>query len=257
MKKLIFFLFTISLFASNQTTIKNIIGSYKYNKYKNLINQTIKPNASLEEILTALKENGLIDLFFKSPRVFQTNFKFIHPNPKLDNMILINTIKNIGYLYFYPSKIDNNSNIYKISIEMKSDHFIDPLAFTQEIQKYKCKVRNIIKRSTYTYTIDCSNADLQAYKITPSLENLSNRVGEYWLDTNGFKKVLIKSAKNDNFHPYVVFYDRNLNILNIISSNSVKKQLTLNVPGMCKYIKIKDNFSRANIKRGIFVKGIQ
>jgi hypothetical protein len=131
------------------------------------------------------------------------------------------------------------------------------LAFTQEIQKYNCRVRNIVKYSTYTYTIDCSNADLQAYKLTPALENLSNRAGEYWIDVHGYKKALIKSAKNDNFHPYIVFYDRKLNILNIISSNSVKKQLTLNIPGMCKYIKVRDNFSRANIKRGIFVKGIQ
>jgi len=254
MKKFFLIFFATFLFASTQA-IKDLIGN-KYYTYKNLINQTIPKNASLEETILALKENGLIDLFFKYPRIFKTTFIFKDKNPQLDTKILYDVLKNMGYFYFYPSAIDNSSN-YVISIEMKSKHYIDPLEFLREMKNYNCNVLRIQKSSRYFYTINCQNATLNAKPLTDEIQNLSNPSGEYWIYPNNFRKIYIKTSTLDKWHPYVVFYDDNLNILNIISSSNIKRTLISKIPYRCQYIKIKDNFSKENIKRGIFIKGIK
>ncbi|WP_456488377.1 hypothetical protein [Caminibacter pacificus] len=259
MKKLIILVSIISaLFAFDvQSFVKNLIGEQKYQTYKNLISQTINENnATIESVILTLKENGLIDLFFDKPKIFETSFVFKDNNPELDTKILNETLKNLGYFYFYPSEIKTNGT-YDITIEMNSGHFIDPLQFLREIKNFNCQIQNITKNDYYTYTIDCSNADLNVTKLTDNVQNLTNTQGEYWVDTNGYSKVVIKTSKYDKWYPYVVFYDKNLNILNIITSKNVQRIVKAKIPDDCKYIKIRDNYSKENIKRGIFIKGIK
>jgi hypothetical protein len=140
---------------------------------------------------------------------------------------------------------------------MKAPSYIDPLEFLKEMNKYGCKVTNIKKASKYTYYLNCENAKPLTTPLDSSVKNLSNTQGEYWVSPNGYKKIAIKSSPLDFWHPYVVFYDENLNILNIIVSEDKKRQITAKIPRYCSYIKIRDAFTKENIKRGIFVKGIK
>jgi len=69
--------------------------------------------------------------------------------------------------------------------------------------------------------------------------------------------MLITTSKLDNWYPYVVFFDKNLNILNIIAKENSQKTIYLDIPQECAYIKISDNYSKTNFKRGITIKGIK
>jgi len=258
MKKFLFFLITISLaFSSQATIIKNLIGPKKYYEYKNFIYQTIiSKHLPLEESIKILKENGLIDIFFKKPKIFKTTFIFTDSKLQLDSKILNDILKEMGYFYYYPISVTNNGN-YKIAIEMQSTHYIDPLEFIQELKKYNCKIKNVSRDPDFTWTLNCYNANIPSTPLTSSIQALSNTIGEYWVTPNGYKKITIKSSPLDSWHPYVVFYDKELNILNIIISDNPKRTVNAKIPSLCKYIKIKDNFTKENIKRGIFVKGLR
>ncbi|QCT94231.1 hypothetical protein FE773_03265 [Caminibacter mediatlanticus TB-2] len=260
MKKLvIFFLVLTFAFAKYENLIINLIGNKTYIQYKGLIQTLIKDNnvSSIEDVITILKENGLIELFFEKPKNIHPTFIFVNNNPIFNTKTLYNTLNNLGYYYFYPIKINKKNNIYKITLEMQSNHYIDPLNFIKEIKNYGCNVTNIKKTQNYTYYIDCQNEYINAPLITQKTQNFLNIKGEYWFNTNNFKKALIKTSKYDNFHPYIAFYDKNLNLLNIITNNNLQRQIIINIPKQCLYIKIRDNFTKENIKRGIFIKGLE
>ncbi len=258
MKKIAFLLLIFSLsFGDVFTTIKNIIGEEKYATYKELIQSTFKDqNFTLEEIITILEENGLIDLFFQSPQTITPTFIFKNNNPIFNTHTLYKTLDRLGYYYFYPKKVSTYGG-YSITIEMKSTHYIDPLNFMKRLKDFGCKVIDIKKDDNFIYTIDCQNEKINATPLTPTIQALSNPKGNYWINPNGFKKIKIKSSRFDYFHPYIVFFDKNLNVISTIEDNDVKKSITISIPSLCKYIKISDNFTKENIKRGIFVKGLK
>jgi hypothetical protein len=257
MKKIIFFLIIVSsLFA--KFNIKNIVGDKIYSEYKGLI-QTIQNetnSSNLAQTITLLKENGLIQLFFDKPKVIHPTFVFINNNPEFNTKTLYATLKNLGYYYFFPSNIEKDTN-YSITIEMLSTHHIDPVNFINQISTYGCNVINLENKGDFVYTIDCKNEYLPVPKITADTKAYLNVKGEYWFDTNGFKTVLVSTSKFDKWHPYIAFYDKNLNLITVFTSQNIQRKVKLNLTNDTKYIKIRDNFTKENIKRGIFIKGIQ
>ena len=256
MKKIVFFLTATLLFAG--INIKNIVGEETYNQYKGLI-QTIEKevnSTNLAQTVTILKENGLIELFFDKPKIIHPSFVFINNNPEFNTKTLYMTLKNLGYYYFFPSNIKKDSN-YTITIEMQSTHHIDPVNFINQISAYGCSVINLENRGDFIYTIDCKNEFLPSPKITDQTKAYLNVRGEYWFDTNGFKHVIVRTSKFDKWHPYIAFYDKNLNLINVFTSQNIQRSVKLNLTNDTKYIKIRDSFTRENIKRGIFIKGIK
>ncbi len=258
MKKLIFFLIITFSLASNANLVKNIVGQKIYNEYQGLIKTVIfdKNITSLPEIVTILKENGLIELFFNKPKLIHPSFIFLNNNPIFNTKTLYSTLKNLGYYYFYPSSVKKDGN-YSITIEMLSKHHIDPVSFINEIQNFQCNVVGLKKENDFKYIIDCKNEILNVPKVTNKLKAYLNIRGEYFFDINNFKKISISTSKYDRWYPYIAFYDKNLNIIGIIAKKNIEKKVILLIPPMCKYIKIRDNFTKENIKRGIFIKGIQ
>jgi len=244
-------IFVTQLFATNKY-VENLI-SQKAKEYKGLIS-SISKDASLVEVIKILKNNGLLELFFKKPKTIHPTFIFKN-NSIISFKILYMTLQNLGYYYYYPSKVEKKDNL-KITIEMKSIHHIDPLNFIKEIKNYGCKVKNIINKGDYQYFIEC-NPSFPAHKITKKIKNYVNINGEYWLNPNGFYKILIATSRYDNWYPYIVFYDKNLEIIKIFAKKDIQKRVTLQVPYETKYIKVRDNYTKENFKRGIYVKGLK
>ncbi len=259
MKKLIFFLiFTLS-FAKYENLITNLIGEQKYKEYHGLIQTLIQEqNASnISDVVTLLKENGLIELFFDKPVLIHPKFVFTNNNPIFNTKTLYHSLNNLGYYYFYPYKISKNTK-YSITLELQSTHHIDPVNLINEIKNYGCEIKNIkYLDNNYEYTIDCQKEYIPAPVITDKLKAYLNVRGEYWFDTNNTKTVIISASKYDKWHPYIVFYDKNLNIINLIAEKNIQKNIKIDIPNECKYIKIRDNYTKENIKRGIFIKGIK
>jgi predicted RNA-binding protein associated with RNAse of E/G family len=57
----------------------------------------------------------------------------------------------------------------------------------------------------------------------------------------------------NHWHPYIVFYDKHLNILKIIKKDNIFKTFNTNIPKGTNYIKITDLYMLLNIKRGLSV----
>jgi len=254
MKKLIILIFGIFLFANNY--VINLIGEKEYKNYEELLKNFDK-NLTLKESVKKLENLGLINLFFDKPKNINTEFTFFNNNPILEVKILYKTLNLMGYYYFYPSKLVNKNSKYTLDIEMKTNHFINPLIFINTIENFGCKVKNIIKKEKFYYFIDCENAKLPAIELTNKNRKIINAKGEYWIKPNGFKKIQIITSKYDIWYPYIVFYDKKLNILNIITYQKKYRFLIINIPEYTSYIKVKDNFSKINFKRGITIKGIE
>jgi len=254
MKKVIFLLLSISLWA-NTSFIKDLIGEKKFRTYYELI-KPILNEKDLTKTLEFLQNNGLLNIFFEKPRNIYPTFILKNTNPILETKILYQTLNQLGYYYFYPVKIINRQN-YTITLEINSKHFINPLLFIKTISQYGCNVTSIKKRRNYTYTIDCKNAKLNAPKIINKTIKYINAKGVYFFNSNDFKKIKISASKYDKWYPYIVLFDKNLNILNIIAKKSYQTSIVINIPNECRYIKIKDNYSKKNIKRGIYIEGLK
>ena len=63
----------------------------------------------------------------------------------------------------------------------------------------------------------------------------------------------ITSKSGNRWHPNVVFYDNELNVIEIVKENSLQKSLRLDVPIDTKYIKIDDIYTLTNLRRGLSV----
>ena len=256
MKKILFLLIaSLFLFANNIQTIKSLISEEKFNTYHELLKPIVN-EPSLVKTLEYLQNNGLLDIFFDKPKLIHPTFVFINNNSVFNTKTLYSTLNSLGYYYFYPVKIIKNEN-YSITLEMKSTHYIDPLLFTKSIAQKGCEVISINKAENYTYTLNCKNEHLDTLKVVDKKIKLLNAKGIYWINPNGFSKIAIYSSKLDNWYPYIVFFDKNLNILNIISKENSKRLIYLEILPECAYIKISDTFSKKNFKRGIYVKGIK
>ena len=256
MKKLILIFFSIFLYANSYNLVKNIIGNNKYNTYKNLIKTSLNKNASMKQVLIFIKNNGFLNLKFQKPKTIYPSFAFTSSNDLLKTKILYEILNNLGFYDFYPVQITKNSK-YKITLEINSLNKIDPLDFYNIMQKHGCNITNIQNDGNFTYYINCQDPKIDTYEITDNFNTFHNIKGIYWFKTNGYSKISIKTSKYDFFYPYIVFYDKNLNILNIITSKNIKRNLILTIPTGCFYIKIQDNFTKENIKRGILIKGIK
>jgi len=257
MRYLIIFLITINIFASSYETIKNLIGQKKFKTYKNLIHTSLDKNASLKETIIFLENNALLDLYSNVKDFITPEFIFNNNNPIFNTKTLYDALFSLGYVDFYPLNFYKKNNTYKIKLHIKSNHFIDPLNLLNELNKRGCNITNIKKNQFFTYFINCKNEKLKTFSLKKKIQALHKIKGIYWINPQNFKKIYIKTSKYDFFHPYIVFYDKNLHILNIITSTNIKRKLILTVPENTKYIKIKDYFTKENIKRGIFIKGLK
>ena len=256
MKKLLLLLSFIFLNANSFTYVKNILGEDTFNTYYNLIKSSLDENASLKDTLIFLKNNGLINLYFKKIKTIHPTFTFIDKNSIFDTKILYDTLKEMGYYNFYPIKINKNSH-YSLTLEMMSQNYIDPLEFLINLNQKGCDLINVKKNQNFSYIIECKKPIINAKKLSNKIQILHNINGIYWVNPEKFSKIYISTSKYDFWHPYIVFYDKNLNILNIISSSDLIRKKILNIPQNCSYIKIADSFTKENIKRGIFIKGLK
>jgi len=261
MKKLIFLLSFNLLFAFNTILkIENLMGEDNYKKYEKLI-YTIFPgmNYDIKTIISTLENNGLLPLFFNKAKVINTKFTFINSNPILAQKILNNSLTNLGYYYFYPINIEKSDNSYSVVLEMKSEHFIDPLSFINEISSRGCKVNDVSRdKEEFIYDIDCNNGFIKEVKeLEDKNKKFINSKGIYWFKNSNFKKILIKTSALDFYHPSIWFYDENLNLLKVYRRNKVQRKILLKIPDSTKYIKITYMYTPENFKRGIIVKGLK
>jgi len=245
--------------------IQNIIGYQEFNENRSLINYLFKNDSiyysnghiNYISLMEKLKENGLLKVVFNKPQNISITFKI--SNDAIKSMkIISDSLTALGYYhYFTKDLIYDDNKIISWSINLRTEAAIDPLMLSKELAKNNCRFVDI-KQEGYTkwiYKIDTSNSTLSnAYKITTNERvNFRKPLTPYFIEVKNANSIEIYSKYGNHWFPQVVFYDKHLNILNIVKEDEKKDSLQLEIPEETNYIKIEDIYTLANIKRGLSV----
>jgi len=244
--------------------IETFIGKDKYMRNKAYIDIIFAPkvkyfrgkNIDSVKVISTLKENGLLNLFFKKPTTINLNFK-TSGSPLFFVKIMGNSLRNIGY-YRYVTKesiLDNRE--FTWSITLISEYATDPLILQKELRKSGCYVVDIEKNSAidWTYVIDMRDAHLNVKKLDVNEElKLKRSIYADWLDISNITRLEIISSRRNHWYPRISYYDNSLHLLKVVSQDRKRRKIILNIPKNAKYIKISDIYTLKNLKDGLVLK---
>jgi len=264
---LIGFLFTFCLKADDLLfdKIENIIGSKEFAIHKNLVNLLfqnkqafyIGDNLNYLFILKRLRQNGLLKLKLSQPKEilvkFETNF-----DPIKSLKILNDTLKSLGYYYYFTKSTQYDGEGHLIwSIKLKTSYAIDPLSLALELANHESRIKHISREEndTWTYSINTQNSHIADSLFVDTNEKvvLQKPLKPYFIKIGAAKTLKILSRKLNNWYPYIVFYDKHLNVLRVIKKDRMFKGLSMKIPESSAYIKITDLYTLINIKRGLSI----
>ncbi len=264
------FLSTIILIASLNASsfnekIINIIGYDEYRINKSLIDYLFSNknayylNGSLDyiSVIEKLKYNGLLKTAFKSPKNLTITFK-INADPIKSLKIISDSLRALGYYQYATKKLIyyKNTNL-AWTITLRAQAAIDPLMLSKELFKHKCLLLDIRKEgdTKWVYVLNTSNSTVSKEKLIIAGEKVDLRkpLKPYFIKVNNVNSVSITSKSGNQWFPYIVFYDKHLNILEIVKKNKKHKEINIKVPYDTEYIKINDIYTLANLKRGLSV----
>lgn len=211
------------------------------------------------KIIKTLKENGILNLFFKTPREINISFK-TQGKPLLFTKIMSDTLQNIGY-YKYMTKessYENQEFVWKINLT--SEYAADPIILAQELKKNGCEIVNVVREneSDWSYSIDTRGAKLNASVLEGGVAfNLKRSLYAYWLDVSKIGALDIVSSLRNDWYPHIAFYDKSLNLLNVMKMDTKKTNITLEISKEAHYIKISDIYTLKNIKDDLVLTPIE
>ena len=255
-------LLTLSFGASINKEIENILGKGSFTAKKGLISVLFKKRTDfflcfrvdIHKVLKTLKENDLLDLDFKETKTLQLSFATTGKKP----LLFVKTVKDVlnamGYNHTLTSKALRDESGFLWKVAMRSAAVIDPLLLAKELQKRGAYLTSIKRytKDNWRYNIDINRAHLKAKKI-PFNEKvtLKKPLKPYWIDVAGARSVSIDSKNGNIWHPYIVFYDDELRILDNYTKERKSYNASLKIPRNAKYVKISDLYTLENIKRGL------
>lgn len=254
---------SVALSANLNVNIKNIIGPSQYNTHKNLINYIFKnksayyTNGQVNYLLLTdkLQNNGLLKLKYPSTKYIDVTFEFTN-NPKKSLSALKEILKSLGHYYYFTqdTKFDES---FIWSIKLKTEAAISPLALSKALAKANCKITDIRKEGSNEWYYSINSNNIQVYKakdlITNTELSLKKSLKPYMLKVSNANAINITSNSGNRWHPSVIFYDNELEIIEVFKEDSLQKSLRLDVPIDTKYIKIDDLYSLSNLRRGISI----
>ena len=238
--------------------IKSFLSEKAYETNKDFINVIFEPHASFYvkdrvnavKVIQTLKDNGLLNLFFRSPQNFRLNFK-TSGFPLFFVKIMEDTLQNIGYFRYMTTASNFDASEFSWSINLTSEYATDPLILQNELHKSGCSIVDVEKNSAkeWTYTIDITNGYLNVAQLHTGEElKLKRSLYAHWLDISKIRSLTIKSSRRNRWYPYIAYYDASLHLLKLFKKDRIYKKLTLSIPKNAKYIKISDMHTLKNVK---------
>ncbi len=238
--------------------IKSFLDSNVYEKNKSFINIIFDPESSfyknervdVVKVVETLKDNGLLNLFYKSPKEIQLNFK-TSGSPLFFVKLMGDTLRNIGYYRYVTTASTLSSSEFTWSINLTSEYATDPLVLQTELNKSGSNIIDIDRNSPteWTYVVDMGNSFLNLRELEKSQElKLKRSLYAHWLNVEKITKLKIVSSRRNNWYPYIAYYDSSLHLLKVIKEDERYSTLKLEIPKQAKYIKISDLYSLKNVK---------
>ncbi len=264
-KKCLFFLFTLSIFA-NADALDDKIASFmdakKYEESKNLISFLFFPkenyykNSNIDTIsvIKTLNTNGLLNLYSKEPKDIELVF-YVDFNPLVSLKVISESLTSMGYSFFLTKKIIKSNEGLKWHINISTQHIPNPITLEENLNQRGCFIEDILKdENVWSYKINTQFVTIDALSLQKDMQHeLKKSLSAYWIKLEDVKRVTIRSHNADFWYPKILFYDEGLNLLSKTEEDNRKLTLRVSVPKKAKYIKIEDRYTLENIKRGIKV----
>lgn len=207
------------------------------------------------KVILMLKDNGLLDLFFKKPKEMHLTFQS-SGYPLFFVKIMSDTLQSMGYYRFITDWSKQDESGFFWTIRLTGEYAIDPVLLKNALQKRGCDIVDINRNSQtdWSYHIDMKNAYLMLDELLPDTQRvLKKSLYEHWLDTRSAKSLTIWSLKGNNWYPYISIYDRELHLLKVYKRDRKTYKIKLELPEDTAYLKIADLYSLKNIKEGLRV----
>ncbi len=257
-------LFSFASAASLQGELKNILGKNSYQAKKKFLKILFKDERSfylssqinIHKVLNTLNQNNLLQLNYKSTKDLHISFATEQNSPLIFMKMLQNSLNTLGYSAISTEKVMKDSSGFLWKIKLKTSKAIDPFQLANELDKQNCNITKLKRYSgtNWRYNINIKNIDIVPKK-TPFNQKITLKkpLNPYWIDIQRAKSLIVKSSKANSWHPYIVFYDKDLKILNNISKEIKSYNESLNIPRDAKYVKISDVYTLENLKRGLSI----
>jgi hypothetical protein len=208
------------------------------------------------KLIEKLKEHGLINLFFKTPRELVLNFE-TNGEPLFFVKIMGDTLRNIAYYRYVTQESNLQNKIFKWTISLNSEYATDPIILQKELFKSGCRITDVRRNSStdWTYIIDMQNAYINTQKLQSNVEvKLKRSLYAYWLNVESIKLLTIESSYKNNWYPYIAFYDKSLKLLRVLKKDRRRSKISLRISQNTKYVKISDMYTLKNIKDFLLLK---
>ena len=264
---LLFLTFTLSFSQDNdkivldkiQTLISNkaFVQNKAYIKiiFADSLSYFINNEIDSVKLIEKLKEHGLINLFFKTPRELVLNFE-TNGEPLFFVKIMGDTLRNIAYYRYVTQESNLQNKIFKWTISLNSEYATDPIILQKELLKSGCRITDVKRNSAtdWTYIIDMRNAYINTQKLQSKVEvKLKRSLYAYWLNVESIKQLTIESSYKNNWYPYIAFYDKSLKLLKVIKRDRKSRKINLKITKDTKYLKISDVYTLKNIKDSLIL----
>jgi len=202
------------------------------------------------KVIQTLKQNGLLNLFFKKPSELTLHFK-TSGSPLYFVKIMGDTLRNIGY-YRYVTEESNLDNYeFTWTITLTSEYATDPMILQQELGKSGCNIVDIKRNSptNWTYVVDMRDGELNVETLEDGLElKLKRSLYAKWINVSQVKKLRITSSRRNSWYPYIAYYDSSLHLLKVVKRDNKRRSIVLNFNDNTHYIKISDIYTLKNIR---------
>ncbi|NOX14818.1 MAG: hypothetical protein GXP61_02085 [Epsilonproteobacteria bacterium] len=264
-KLFIFIVLTTVLFANLDDKIRNYLSPEQYAKQVNLIKILFKNsddfyrksdgNVDSLKVIEVLKENGLFKMFYKQP--VSLNIDFItDKNPLIFIKVVSESLDAIGYNYFLTSQAQKSDGKFLWSINLRTEHLVNPILFAKELEKRGCTIDDISKKKEnyWVYKINSDNAKLDAKVVDiDTTVKFKKPISDYLIQNNGASSIKIRTSFSDHWYPKIIFLDRGLHVISQKIINERTYVVEVKIPINSKYIKIGDLYTLDNIKHGLSI----
>lgn len=243
--------------------IKSLLDEDTYSKNKAYVNIIFSPKSNFiindrvdsVKVVQTLKDNGLLNLYFKKPRELRINFH-TSDNPTFFVKIMGDALRNMGYYRYVTKEAKLNETGFTWSITLNAEYVTDPQVLQKELDNSGSKIVDVIRlsKTEWTFSVDMRDAFLAVEMLFDGEKvELKRSLYSYWLDVSGIEKLKIESSSSNTWYPYITYFDSSLHLLKVVKKDTQRRAMYLSIPQNAKYIKISDIYTLKNIRDSLYL----
>ncbi len=260
----------LALYADSlDDIVLNIMGEKSYQINQNFVNRLFANKTKFVfaegqdkqvdyyKVIKTLKDNGLLSLSLQKPTEIKIGFK-AKTKPIFLTKAVSNVLSAIGYSYFTISKAKYTKGDMFLIFSLVAESGVDPEVVLSEFKKRGIEAIKVVRksRSDWFYELKVSYSNIVNSTILKHDDrfDLKNISGEYWFSTSsaGMMSILKKDTRI-GWSPRIVLYDKDLQILEIVTQNDFAASAEINITDETAFVMVTDLNNPARLKSGITV----